>query len=248
MSSSSSKGGDEPAGGGASAPRAFLCFDVDGHRAAHARLVDFVAANSLKYGLSSSALHELGGSERARLPELYASDHLWAPRGRIELSPAPAERVVVELFERAAPTCVANFLALCTGAKGKAKGSGLPLHYKGSVVHRVVAGQFVQGGDFTHGNGAGGESIWGAPFKDERDALKVKVDAAGLLCMSNTGKNANGSQFFITLAPLPKLTGKHCVFGRVVEGMGVLEAIGGLDTRAERPVKEVRVVDCGALQ
>ena len=225
----------------------FLDIDIDGHRAAHKRAVDFVSANSIKYGLSSADLRELGGSERARLPELFSSDHAWSARGRIELSPAPAERVVIELFAAAAPTCAANFRALCTGEKGKAKGSGLPLHFKGSVIHRVVAGQFVQGGDFTHGNGAGGESIWGAPFKDDAAALKLKVDAPGLLCMSNTGKNSNGSQFFFTLAPLPKLSGKHCVFGRVVSGLEVLQRVGELDTAAERPVKEVRIADCGLL-
>ena len=228
-------------------PKAYLDIDIDGHRAAHANAVAFVAQNSIRYSLSSDKLSELGGSERARLPELYASDFAWAGRGRLELSPAPAERVVFELFAKEAPTCVANFAALCTGAKGKAKGSGLPLHYKGSALHRVVKGFMVQGGDFTHGNGAGGESIWGAPFKDDKDALRLRVDAPGLLAMSNTGKNSNGSQWFVTLAPAPKLTGKHCVFGRVVEGWGVIAAVGELECEGERPLKEVRIVDCGLL-
>lgn len=242
-------GGGGVGGGGATpgGPYVFLDIDIDCHREAHQRAVDFVSQTSLKYGLSSPLLSELGGSERARLPELYASDHAWASRGRLELSPAPFERVRVELFAREAPNCAANFAALCSGAKGRAKGSGVPLHYKGSVIHRVVAGAFLQGGDFTHGNGAGGECIWGAPFKDEKEALKRKVDEAGLLCMSNTGKNSNGSQFFFTLAPLPKLSGKHCVFGRVVAGMEVLLAVGDLECSAERPLKQVRVVDCGVL-
>ena len=228
-------------------PRVFLDLDIDGHRAAHQRAIDFVSQCSIKYGLSSPHIGALGGSERARLSELYAADHAWSTRGRIELSPAPCERVVVELFAKEAPNCVTNFLALCTGSKGKAKGSGLPLHYRGSVIHRVVAGQFIQGGDFTHGNGAGGESVWGAPFKDEKESLKIKIDAPGLLCMSNTGKHANSSQFFITLAPLPKLTGKHCVFGRVVEGFGVLEAVGRLPADGERPLKQVIIAECGQV-
>ena len=228
-------------------PRVFLDIDINNQRAAYARAVSFVSSCSLKYGLSSDSLAELGGSERARLPELIASDHAWAAKGRFALDPAPAERIVVELFEAAAPTCVANFVALCTGTKGKAKGSGLPLHYKGSVLHRIVPGFMVQGGDFTHGNGAGGESIWGAPFKDDKEALKVKVDSAGLLAMSNTGKNSNGSQFFFTLAAAPKLTGKHCVFGRVVEGMEVLQAVASVEIAGEKPMVEVRIADCGLL-
>lgn len=234
------------AGGGGGNPRVFIDIDIDNHREKYANAVAFVAATSIKYGLSSNDLRALGGSERARLPELFASDHAWAGRG-FALDPAPAERVVFELFPADAPTCVANFAALCSGAKGKAKGSGLPLSYKGSVVHRVVPGFMIQGGDFTHGNGAGGESIWGAPFKDDARALKIKLDAAGLLAMSNTGKNSNGSQWFVTLAPAPKLTGKHCVFGRVVEGMAVLEAVARVETEAERPKMVVRVADCGVL-
>ena len=105
--------------------RVYLDIDIGGHRAAHALARAFVEATSLRFGLSSPRLEELGGSERARLPELFESAFEWASRGRIELSPAPHERVVIELFEADAPNCCANFVALCTGAKGKAKGSGL---------------------------------------------------------------------------------------------------------------------------
>jgi hypothetical protein len=103
--------------------RCYIDIDIGGHRAAHARCAAFVAATSLKYGLSSPTLAELGGSERARLPELYENDFEWSSKGPIQLAPAARERVVVELFEEAAPNCCANFLALCTGAKGKAKNS-----------------------------------------------------------------------------------------------------------------------------
>jgi peptidylprolyl isomerase len=228
--------------------RAFLDLDVGGHRAAHARAVAFVAATSLRYGLSSPTLSELGGSERARLPELYAADHDFSAQGPLALAPAAAERVVIELFEEEAPNCVANFAALCDGSKGKAKGSGLPLCYRGVRMHRLVAGSFLQGGDFVKGNGAGGESIWGGTFKDEKAALAIKLDRRGLVAMSNTGKNSNGSQFFLTLAPQPKLSGKHCVFGRVVEGMEVLDAIEAVGAdEGERPLREVCIVGCGVL-
>ncbi len=110
----------------------FLDIDVDGHRAAHKRAVDFVSANSIKYGLSSADLRELGGSERARLPELFSSDHAWSARGRIELSPAPAERVVIELFAAAAPTCAANFRALCTASRDSSRRSSRGAHDRSS--------------------------------------------------------------------------------------------------------------------
>jgi peptidylprolyl isomerase len=229
-------------------PRAYLVIDIGGHRAAHDRVRDFVAATSLRYGLSSARYEDLGGSERARLAELYASDYEWSSRGRIELSPARSEILEIELFSEEAPNACKNFMGLCAGNVGRAKGSNLPLHYKGSRVHRLVAGSFFQGGDFVFGNGSGGESIYGGTFKDDAKALKLPIDSRGILCMSNTGKNTNGSQFFITLAPQPKLTGRHCVFGRVVSGGEVLEMIEAVECDGETPKTEILICDCGLRQ
>ena len=82
----------------------------------------------------------------------------------------------------------------------------------------------VQTGD-PNGDVTGGESIWGKKFKDEKDGLKGRHDARGVVAMGNTGKNSNGSQFFITFAPCKQLDGKHVVFGKVVEGMSVIDKV-----------------------
>lgn len=104
----------------------------------------------------------------------------------------------------------------------------------------------IQGGDFSEGNGKGGESIYGGYFKDENFILKH--DRAFLLSMANRGKHTNGSQFFITTKPAPHLDGVHVVFGLVISGFEVIEQIENLKTdAASRPYADVRVIDCGVL-
>ena len=136
-------------------------------------------------------------------------------------------RIEIELFDADTPRTAKNFRTLASGEKGKGK-CGKKLHYLHSPIHRVADGKFIQGGDFVKGTGGYGESIYGGDFKDEPKGLKKAIDAPGLVCMANGGKNSNTSQYFITLAPLPDLTGKHVVFGRVVAGMDVVERIEAL--------------------
>ena len=131
-----------------------------------------------------------------------------------------AGRVVIELYADKTPKTAENFRCLCTGEKGVGK-SGKPLHFKGSSFHRVISQFMAQGGDFTAGNGTGGESIYGRKFADEN--FTVKHTKRGDLSMANAGPNTNGSQFFLCFIPCDWLNGKHCVFGSVVDGLEVLD-------------------------
>lgn len=156
-----------------------------------------------------------------------------------------AGRITLELFTADVPKTAENFRALCTGEKGKGKQTGKPLHFKGSPFHRVIPNFMCQGGDFTRGNGSGGESIYKKKFRDEN--FKYKHDEPGMLSMANSGKNTNGSQFFITTTSQPALDGKHVVFGRVREGMDVVKAIEAVGSETGETSKPVLIADCGLL-
>ncbi|KAK1442099.1 cyclophilin-like domain containing protein [Babesia gibsoni] len=160
----------------------------------------------------------------------------------IAIGGAPAGRVEFTLFDDVVPKTAENFRSLCVGDKTV---QGVNCHFKNSIFHRIIPQFMCQGGDITNHNGTGGMSIYGRRFNDE--AFTVKHTKPGLLSMANSGPNSNGSQFFITTVPCPWLDGKHVVFGEVTGGMDVVKKMEGCGTGSGRTVKEVKIVDCGAL-
>uniref|UniRef100_A0A9J7Z447 Peptidyl-prolyl cis-trans isomerase n=2 Tax=Cyprinus carpio TaxID=7962 RepID=A0A9J7Z447_CYPCA len=138
--------------------------------------------------------------------------------------------IVLELYWNHAPKTCKNFAEL--GRRG---------YYNNNKFHRIIKDFMVQGGDPT-GTGRGGASIYGKQFEDELHP-ELKFTGAGILAMANAGPDTNGSQFFLTLAPTQWLDGKHTIFGRVCQGIGVLNRIGMVETNSQdRPIDDIKIL------
>lgn len=153
-------------------------------------------------------------------------------------------RIEFELFTDVVPRTCENFRCLCTGEMGRSQMTKARLSYQNSTFHRIIPGFMCQGGDFTRGNGTGGESIYGESFADENFDLQHKK---GCLSMANSGPNTNGSQFFICTEATPHLDGKHVVFGQVSSGYEVLEKMEAMGSRNGKVAKKVSILSCGMV-
>jgi len=148
--------------------------------------------------------------------------------------------IACRLFEKDAPKTVANFTELAEGKREwthpTTRRKSKDQLYHGTIFHRVIPDFMIQGGD-PQGTGMGGP---GYQFEDETKGSPHRFDKPGKLAMANAGPNTNGSQFFITVAPTEWLTGKHTIFGEVVEGYDVVEKISKVPRgRQDRPTNEV---------
>ncbi len=145
--------------------------------------------------------------------------------------------LIIKFFDKEAPVTVANFVGLAEGTiENKAKAKGVP-YYDGIVFHRVIKNFMIQGGD-PQGTGMGDP---GYKFDDEKNDLKH--EGKGYISMANSGPNTNGSQFFITEVATPWLDGRHTVFGKVIKGDDVIDAIANSETGAQdRPKQEIKIV------
>jgi peptidyl-prolyl cis-trans isomerase A (cyclophilin A) len=151
--------------------------------------------------------------------------------------------IVCRLFEQEAPKTVANFIELAEGKREwthpTTRAKSNDKLYDGTIFHRVIPDFMIQAGD-PAGTGMGGP---GYKFEDETKGSAHRFDKPGKLAMANAGPNTNGSQFFITVSPVPHLNFKHTIFGEVAdqESRNVVDAIGRVQTApgTDRPLEDV---------
>lgn len=164
----------------------------------------------------------------------------------IEVDGKGVGRIILGLFGEVAPRTAENFKQLCACKTGRGKLSGVDLCYKGTIFHRIIPNFMIQGGDFTHHNGIGGESIYGGKFEDE--TFELKHNKRYGLSMANAGKpHTNGSQFFINTIKTSWLDGENVLFGMVVRGTGVVDKLERLGTNSGVPRSKVQIIDSGIL-
>ncbi|KAL4253107.1 Peptidyl-prolyl cis-trans isomerase [Abortiporus biennis] len=238
-------------------PKVFLDIFIgekDIHRqqlAAYEATCNLVQKNSTIYRFETNKPEELSEEQREILREIDSSIK---PSDFNPPIPLNAGRIVFSLDpQHGLSKTRNNFISLCVGDKGFCKNApNKKLHYLDCPIHRIVKGFVAQGGDITRGDGSGGESIYGGKFNDDKPGLKNPV-SLGSLCMANSGKNSNSSQFFIVLtddpAKLSKMAGKYVTFGEVESGWEVLKKLDSEEVvgEGEKPKVGVWIGGCGVL-
>ena len=190
---------------------------------------------------SAKDLHEAGSEHALDLSALTVTERVFFD---VTIGEQDVGRIIIGLFGGEVPYTVENFRALATGEKGSGL-SGSALHFQGSSFHRVIPGFMIQGGDITAGDGTGGESIYGTTFGDE--SFRIPHQVPGIVSMANRGRNTNSSQFFITTVPTPWLNGYHVAFGKVLEGMDVVQAIESQGSQTGKPTTAIQIKRSGEL-
>jgi len=189
-----------------------------------------------KASKSSVARNFFGGSDGR---EPTAEDVVSKVYFDVQIGDKEAGRVVFGLFDNVVPKTAANFKAMCTASKSP------DMTYEGCPFHRIIPGFMCQGGDYERQNGTGGKSIYGNKFEDEN--FELAHTRPYLLSMANAGPNTNGSQFFITTSVTDWLDGKHVVFGEVIEGKDVIDAMERTGSQSGRTSQRVFISGCGEL-
>lgn len=149
--------------------------------------------------------------------------------------------VKIGMFGDLAPMTVLNFNSICRGFKRE----GSPrLQYKGSTCHRLVKDMLIQCGDVINYDGTGSRSIYGERFVDEN--FKVSHGTSGIVSMANHGRDTNGSQFFILFSRARYLDNSHVAFGKILEGMDIIEDINTMGSFPDRavPLQKIKIADC----
>lgn len=163
---------------------------------------------------------------------------------QIQSDAARVYRLTIALYSDTVPKTAENFRCLCTGERGKNENGKVQLHFKRTLIHKVIPRNLLEAGDIVKFNGTGGESIYGPTFEDEN--FQDSHHKRGLLSMVNHGPNTNNSKFMFTLRSLPELDKKNVVFGEILDGMQALDAIEVVETEyPDWPVKEIMIVACG---
>lgn len=202
-----------------------IASDMPIHRASHT--TGYAAAS-----LTSTSFTPVTKNERAIIAEEdYMLNHTRIKHKGYARIVTNHGEINIELHTDYAPHAVYNFVQLAKQG-----------YYRNTIFHRNIARFMIQGGD-PSGTGRGGQSIWGKPFKDEF-CNPLKHDDRGIISMANRGKNTNGSQFFILYGPAKHLDNKHTIFGRVVGGLNVLDALEKVPTNSnDHPKLPIKLED-----